>query len=105
MRVTRESLGMASFSSCSRLVTISGPRIVFPVMFPPGRPRLATSPVLRGSPILERDALTFHVSEVAQHLQQWVPEGRVIEETDPRNLRPLLRLGSDWHGEEVNREN
>src|SRR5213082_1249831 len=41
---------MASFNICSCLPKISGPAVkVVPVMFPPGRLRLATSPVSTGS--------------------------------------------------------
>ena len=41
---------MASFRICSCLPKISGPAVkVVPVMFPPGRLRLATSPVSTGS--------------------------------------------------------
>src|SRR5213595_2696236 len=41
---------MASFSICGCLPKISGPGVkVVPVMFPPGRLRLATSPISTGS--------------------------------------------------------
>ncbi len=48
---TRETEGSASLSRARRLGTSSGPRKVNPVMFPPGRDRLATSPSPTGSPI------------------------------------------------------
>ena len=49
-RVTarRESPGTACLRSSSRLPSNSGPRIVNPVTFPPGRARLATSPEANG---------------------------------------------------------
>ena len=49
-RATREA-GTPSLRSCNRLLATSGPRMVFPVMFPPGRARLVTSPAPTGSPI------------------------------------------------------
>gem|GEM_PF-2323429 len=50
MTVTRESLGTISFKSSSRLPLISGARVDNPVMFPPGRAKLATNPLATGSP-------------------------------------------------------
>ena len=47
---TREILGTASFSSSSRLAPRGEAMNVIPVTFPPGRARLATSPVPTGSP-------------------------------------------------------
>jgi hypothetical protein len=47
----RETPGSASLSSSTRLGTSSGPRKVNPVIFPPGRARLATSPSPTGSPM------------------------------------------------------
>src|SRR5262245_14444370 len=38
-KATRETVGMASLRICSRLAPMSGPRIVLPVIFPPGRAR------------------------------------------------------------------
>ena len=46
---TRESLGTISFRSSSRFPLISGARVENPVMFPPGRARLATNPFPTGS--------------------------------------------------------
>jgi len=50
-KATRETVGMTSLRICSRLAPTSGPRIVLPVIFPPGRARLGTSPARTGSPI------------------------------------------------------
>src|SRR5262245_5294971 len=50
-RATCETEGTTSLRSCSRLPTTSGPRMVFPVMLPPGLLMLATSPAPTGSPI------------------------------------------------------
>src|SRR6201984_2384762 len=44
-------VGIASLRICSRLAPTSGPRMVLPVIFPPGRARLGTSPTPTGSPI------------------------------------------------------
>ena len=46
---TRESLGMISFNSSSCFPLISGARLDNPVIFPPGRARLATNPEPTGS--------------------------------------------------------
>ena len=46
---TRESLGTISFRSSSRLPLNSGANVVNPVIFPPGRARLATNPSPTGS--------------------------------------------------------
>ena len=46
---TWESLGTISFSSSSRFPLSSGTRVDNPVMFPPGRARLATNPLPTGS--------------------------------------------------------
>ena len=45
-----ETLGTISLSSSNRFPSISGEIEVTPVMFPPGRARLVTSPVATGSP-------------------------------------------------------
>src|ERR1700730_18127914 len=50
-KATREREGMTSLRSCKRLPATSGPRMVFPVILPPGRARLDTSPAPTGSPI------------------------------------------------------
>src|SRR5262249_53176831 len=50
-KATRKTVGMASLRICSRLAPTSGPRMVLPVIFPPGRARLGTSPARTGSPI------------------------------------------------------
>src|SRR5256885_2083821 len=50
-KATRKTVGMASLRICSRLAPRSGPRMVLPVIFPPGRARLGTSPARTGSPI------------------------------------------------------
>ena len=52
MTATRDSLGTVSFRSSSRFPSSSGARVDNPVMFPPGRARLATNPVPTGSPSL-----------------------------------------------------
>ena len=49
MTATRESFGTISFKSSSCLPLISGDRADSPVMFPPGRARLATKPLPTGS--------------------------------------------------------
>src|SRR5437773_10416808 len=41
-KATRETVGIASLRICSRLAPTSGPRMVLPVIFPPGRARLGT---------------------------------------------------------------
>ena len=46
---TRESLGTISFKSSNRFPLSSGARVDNPVMFPPGRARLATKPFPTGS--------------------------------------------------------
>jgi hypothetical protein len=66
--------------------------MVLPVIFPPGRARLATSPVFRGSPmpraqvgellsgasvrepILDDDVLAFHIAQLAQPLLEALDE-------------------------------
>src|SRR5438874_5782199 len=50
-KATRETVGIASLRICSRLAPTSGPRMVLPVIFPPGRARLGTSRARTGSPI------------------------------------------------------
>jgi hypothetical protein len=45
----RETSGTTSLSSSNRFPLSSVVRVASPVMFPPGRARLATSPVLTGS--------------------------------------------------------
>src|SRR5262249_53036823 len=50
-KATRETVGITSLRICSRLAPTSGPRMVLPVIFPPGRARLGTSPARTGSPI------------------------------------------------------
>ena len=47
--VARESEGTTSFRSSMRLRSSSGPRPAWPVMFPPGRAKLATKPARTGS--------------------------------------------------------
>ena len=59
---TRESLGMISFRSSSCFPLISGARVDNPVMFPPGRARLATNPLPTGS---LSNAMTMGIVEVA----------------------------------------
>ena len=46
---TRESPGTISFKSSSRFPLLSGARVDKPVIFPPGRDKLATKPVPTGS--------------------------------------------------------
>src|SRR5215813_2229932 len=50
-KATRETVGITSLRICSRLAPTSGPRTLLPVIFPPGRARLGTSPARTGSPI------------------------------------------------------
>src|SRR5215471_18871826 len=50
-KATREAVGIASLRICSRLVPTFGPTLVLPVIFPPGRARLGTSPARTGSPM------------------------------------------------------
>ena len=52
---TRESLGTISFKSSSCFPLSSGASVDNPVMFPPGRARLATNPFPTGSAILRHD--------------------------------------------------
>ena len=52
---TRESLGTISFRSSSCFPLISGARVDNPVMFPPGRARLATKPVANRIAIMRHD--------------------------------------------------
>ena len=53
---TRERFGSISFSNSNRLPKISLPAsAASPVTFPPGRARLATSPVPTGSTLLDHD--------------------------------------------------
>ena len=46
---TRVTFGTASFSNSNLLPLSSGPSIVSPVLLPPGRARLTTSPLATGS--------------------------------------------------------
>ena len=62
MTPTRESLGMICFKRSSCLPLISGARAASPVMFPPGRARLATNPLPIGSVSV---AMTIGIVEVA----------------------------------------
>ena len=62
MTATRESLGTISFKSSSCFPLISGERVAKPVMFPPGRARLATNPLPTGSGSC---AMTIGIVEVA----------------------------------------
>ena len=48
-KATRATLGKASLSSSNRLPSRSGAMMLSPVIFPPGRARLETSPVPTGS--------------------------------------------------------
>src|SRR4029434_2861399 len=50
-KATRETVGIASVRRCRRFAPASGPMMLLPVIFPPGRARLGTSPVRTGSPI------------------------------------------------------
>src|SRR6516165_9429771 len=59
---TRESPGTASFRISRRFPSSSGPRMVKPVTFPPGRAKLATSPDSTGLPL---DAKTIGIVSVA----------------------------------------
>ena len=59
---TRESLGTISFKSSSFFPLISGARLDSPVMFPPGRARLATNPFPTGSGSC---AITMGIVDVA----------------------------------------
>ena len=52
---TRESLGTISLRSSSRFPLSSGASVDNPVMLPPGRARLATSPLPTGSPALRHN--------------------------------------------------
>ena len=60
---TRASLGTTSFNSCTRLPSSSGPETVNPVMLPPGREKLGTSPAATGLPL---DAKTTGIVLVAR---------------------------------------
>ena len=59
---TRESLGTISFRSSSCFPLISGASVDNPVMFPPGRARLATNPFPTGS---KSNAMTIGIVTVA----------------------------------------
>src|SRR5262249_4324135 len=59
----RATVGIASFRICSFLVTMSGPRMVFPVMLPAGCARLVTNPDPIGSLI---DIATIGIVFVAR---------------------------------------
>ena len=59
---TRESLGTISFRSSSCFPLSSGAKVDNPVMFPPGRARLATNPFPTGSGSC---AMTMGIVEVA----------------------------------------
>src|SRR5260370_7620968 len=61
-KATREMVGIASLRICNRLAPTSGPRMVLPVIFPPGRARLGTRPARTGSPI---DIMTLGIVMVA----------------------------------------
>ena len=62
---TRESVGTASFSSSSCLPASSSASRVSPVMFPPGRARLVTTPSRNGSGSVD---ITIGIVRVAWHL-------------------------------------
>src|SRR5262245_36116164 len=51
--VTRESPGIMSLSTSSLFALSSGERMVSPVVFPPGRERLATTPAPRMSSLID----------------------------------------------------
>ena len=74
---TRESLGTISFKRSSCLPLISGARLDNPVMFPPGRARLATNPLPTGS--VSND-MTMGIVEVAS-LAARVTVGPVVTMT------------------------
>src|SRR5262245_48771796 len=54
-KATRETVGIASLRSCSRLAPTSGPMMLLPVIFPPGRARLGTRPARTGSADRDHD--------------------------------------------------
>ena len=62
MTATRPSLGTISFRSSSCFPLISGARVDKPVIFPPGRARLATKPLPTGS---SSNVMTIGIVEVA----------------------------------------
>ena len=61
MTATRASPGTRSLSSSSRFALRSRVRVLTPVMFPPGRPRLATNPSAMGS---KSSAMTIGIVDV-----------------------------------------
>ena len=58
----REALGESSLRSSSHLALNSGPKLVKPVIFPPGRARLATKPDPIGS---ETNVMTIGTAPAA----------------------------------------
>jgi hypothetical protein len=62
---TRESFGINSLSNSTRLPCSSGVLWLTPVMFPPGRARLATSPDPTGSATVENTTGTVVVAPFA----------------------------------------
>ena len=65
---TRESLGTMSFRISSCLPLISGAKFDNPVMFPPGRARLATKPDPTGSPSLPMTMGIVTVASLAERV-------------------------------------
>jgi hypothetical protein len=77
MTATRPSLGTISFRISSCFPLISGARVDNPVMFPPGRARLATKPLPTGS---SSNVMTIGIVEVAP-LAGWVAVGPLVTMT------------------------
>ena len=75
--VTRESLGIVSFRSSSRFPLSSGASVDNPVMFPPGRARLATNPSQQDR---DRFAMTMGIVSSLPWLA-WVDVGPAVTMT------------------------
>src|SRR5262249_31469142 len=89
----RDNFGIVSFRSSRRLPLSSGARVDSPVMFPPGRARLATNPLKTGSPSW---AMTIGIVEVATLAGRVAPSPPVTitstletHELDGERLRAL----------------
>src|SRR3954447_17080017 len=92
---TRERFGSIAISNSSRLPLISSPgSTLSPVTFPPGRARLATSPVLTGSVLLVMTIGTVVVAFSAATAFAWFP---VTMTSTPSRTRSAARAAQPFH--------
>src|SRR2546428_223274 len=101
---TSEALGTTSFSSSTHFAAYSSDRVDNPVMFPPGRPRLTTSPSLRGSPQPASRASAPRGTCAGSFDQLVRPQQQCLRDRQPKSLRGFevdheLELGGLLDGE------